>query len=48
MSERGRDGTSERENKLLEILFMFLGFTATIGGHSTSKEVAGFSPLWFP
>ena len=26
---------------------MSLGFTATIGGHSTSKEVVGFSPLWF-
>ena len=27
---------------------MFLGFSATIGAHSISKEVAGFSPLWFP
>ena len=27
---------------------MFLGFTFSIGGHSISKEVAGFSPLWFP
>ena len=27
---------------------MFLGFTATIGAHSISDEVAGFSPLWFP
>ena len=27
---------------------MFLGFTATIGAHSISEEVAGFSPLWFP
>ena len=27
---------------------MFLGFTATIGAHSISEEVAGFYPLWFP
>ena len=27
---------------------MFLGFTAAIGAHSISKEVARFSPLWFP
>ena len=27
---------------------MFLGFTAAIGAHSISEEVAGFSPLWFP
>ena len=27
---------------------MFSGFTATIGAHSISEEVAGFSPLWFP
>ena len=27
---------------------MSLGFTATIGAHSTSEEVAGISPLWFP
>ena len=26
---------------------MFLGFTFAIGAHSISKEVAGFSPLWF-
>ena len=26
---------------------MFLGFTAAIGAHSISEEVAGFSPLWF-
>ena len=47
MSERGSAGTSERD-QLSEIIFMSLGFTATIGGHSISKEVAGFSPLWFP
>ena len=27
---------------------MSLGFIAAIGAHSISKEVAGFSPLWFP
>ena len=27
---------------------MSLGFTASIGAHSISEEVAGFSPLWFP
>ena len=26
---------------------MYLGFTAAIGAHSISEEVAGFSPLWF-
>ena len=25
-----------------------LGFTTAIGAHSISKEVVGFSPLWFP
>ena len=38
----------ERENKLLEIIFMFSGFTFAIGAHSISEEVAGFYPLWFP
>ena len=27
---------------------MFLGFTFAIGAHPISKEVAGFSSLWFP
>ena len=27
---------------------MFLGLATTIGVDSISKEVAGFSPLWFP
>ena len=27
---------------------MSLGFTAAIGAHSISEEVAGFSPLWLP
>ena len=33
---------------MLDIIFMFLGFTTTIGAHSISEEVVGFSPLWFP
>ena len=50
MSERGEALSSEREreNKLLEIIFMFLGFTTAIGAHSISEEVVGFSPLCFP
>ena len=47
MSERGSDGTSERD-KLLEIIFMFSSFTFAIGAHSISEEVTGFYPLWFP
>ena len=47
MSERGSASTSERD-QLLDIVFMFLGFTFSNGAHSISKEVAGFSPLWFP
>ena len=31
-----------------EIIFVFLGFNFSIGAHFISKEVAGFSPLWFP
>ena len=27
---------------------MSLGFTTSIGSHSKTEEVAGFSPLWFP
>ena len=38
----------EREREDVEIIFMFSGFIATIGAHSISDEVAGFSPLWFP
>ena len=49
MSERGQSLSSEREREqLLEIIFMSLGFTAAIGAHSISDEVAVFSPLWFP
>ena len=33
---------------MLEIIFLSLGFIASIGAHSISEEVAGFSPLWFP
>ena len=29
-------------------IFLSLGFNATIGAHYISKEVVGFSPLWFP
>ena len=47
MSERGSAGTSERD-QLSEIIFMFLGFTFSIGAHFIFEEVAGFSPLWFP
>ena len=49
MSERGESLSSEREreNKLLEIIFMFSGFTATIGAYSIFEGVAVFSPLWF-
>ena len=37
----------ERE-QLLGITFISLGFNFSIGGHSISEEVVGFSPLWFP
>ena len=50
MSEREVTLSSdrEREREVVEIIFMFLGFTTAIGAHSISEEVAGFSPLWFP
>ena len=47
MSERGSAGTTERD-QLLDIIFMFSGFTFSTGYHSISEEVVGFSPLWFP
>ena len=47
MSERGSAGTSERD-QLSEIIFMFLGFTASIGGHSVSEEFVGFFLYGFP
>ena len=48
MSEREVVLSSEREREAMEIIFMFSGFTAAIGAHFISEEVAGFSPLWFP
>ena len=47
MSERGGARTSERENNCWRSS-LSLGFTFSIGAHSISKEVVGFSPLWFP
>ena len=41
MSERESADTSEID-QLLEIIFMFSGFTAAVGAHSISKEVEGF------
>ena len=50
MSERGEFLSSEREREIevVEIIFMFSGFTIAIGAHSISEEVARFSPSWFP
>ena len=48
MSERGGSCTSEREKSCWRSSFLYLGFTAAISAHSISKEVVGFSPLWFP
>ena len=48
MSETGESLSSVRESKLWRSSFMFSGFTAAIGAHSISEEVARFSPLWFP
>ena len=48
MSEIGEYLSSEREIEAVEIIFMFSSFTAAIGAHSISEEVAGFSPLRFP
>ena len=46
MSERGEALlVCQRETEVVEIIFMFSSFTAAIGAHSISKEVAGFSPL---
>ena len=45
--EREREKEREREREFVEIIFMFSGFTATIGAHSISKEVVGFSPYGF-
>ena len=45
MSERGSAGTSERDQAGGDHLYVLL---FAIGAHSISKEVARFSPLWFP
>ena len=37
-----------KREQLSEVVFVLLGFTFSIGAHSISEEVAGFSPLWFP
>ena len=47
MREEELTQVRERE-QMLEIMFLSLGFTTTIGAHSISEEVARFSPLWFP
>ena len=41
MSEGEVALSSEREREVVEIIFMFLGFTVAIGSHSISKEVVG-------
>ena len=46
MSEREVVGIRERDYCCQEIILMFSGFT--FGADSISKEVVGFSPLWFP
>ena len=48
MSEREVALSSEWKREVVEINFMFLGFTTANGSHSISKEVVWFSPLWFP
>ena len=47
MREEKLSQVREREH-LEDINLWSLGFIAAIGAHSTSKEVAGFYPLWFP
>ena len=47
MREENLSQVRERE-QLWRSSFLSLGFTAAISAHSISKEVAGFSPLWFP
>ena len=48
MSERVSAHTSEREKNCWRSSFLSSDFTFAIGAHSISKEVTGFSPLWFP
>ena len=48
MSERGEALSSDRERTTIGDHLSVFGFTASIGAHSISDEVAGFSPLCFP
>ena len=49
MREENLSQVREREREQLWISsFLSLGFTAAIGAHYISKEVVGFSTLWFP
>ena len=48
MSEREVVLSCVREREVVEIIFMFSGFTAAIGAHSIYEEVVVFSPLCFP
>ena len=49
MSEKGEALSREREREqAVGDHFYVFGFTATIGAHSISEEVVGFSPLRFP
>ena len=49
MSERGEAASSERERtSCWRSSFLFSGFTASIGAHSISEEVAGFLLYGFP
>ena len=45
---REKELAQVRERTVVGDHFLSLGFTTTIGAHYTSKEVEGFSPLWFP
>ena len=47
MRERGQAHIREIE-KLSKIIFILLVFTFATSAHSISKEVIGFSPVWFP
>ena len=48
MREENLSHVRERENKLLEIIFVFSGFTTAIGAHSISEELRGFLLYGFP
>ena len=45
---REEELTQVRERTTVGDHLLSLGFTAAIGAHSISEEIAGFSPLWFP